>query len=126
MSFQEFGNLQASVICFGGSSGNPITIATIVPAPTITISSIKLAISIQFLTIFGNGFDNSSLNSTQVSLSFIGGIKNPNCDIYSITPNQIICTNLYLQETGLLTAIIFAFDGKSEISSIVANIIEHK
>src|SRR3989338_7620746 len=113
LGFTEIGVLFASVISFGGSSGNPTVIATIVPQPTITISSSKLAKNSQFLTIFGMGFDNSSLISTQISLSFAGGSTNPNCDIFSITSNQIVCLNLGFTEVGVLIASIISFGGSS-------------
>ena len=62
----------------------------------------------QFLTIEGTGFDNFSLpnsTTTQVFLSIPGSSTSnspPNCDIYFLDSNQIICSNLNLNEIGYL------------------------
>ena len=122
----EIGNLTATITSrFLNSvffTSIPTQIATLVPAPTINQNSSNLAINAEFLTIIGSGFDNSSLDATQVSLSFYNGISNPNCDIFSISSEEIICTNLNLKEKGNLLAIVNSFGGSSE-NTIISNIV---
>lgn len=53
----SLGNLTAIVSAYGGSSGVPVKVATVVPSPTVNLNTTRIPETTELLTITGTGFD---------------------------------------------------------------------
>lgn len=101
------------------SSGNPVQVATIVAAPTVTSGSGNLANSATTLTIAGSGFNasNASANTVAFSLGAVGTVA-------AATPTMLTVTlSTPPTSLGSLTAIVTSNSGTSGSAVQVATVV---
>ena len=110
------GSLTATVTSFGVAS-TTVQVATIVAAPTVTLSTTNnLAINATTLTIAGTGFNTTAGNNLVTFSSGTGTVT-------SATTTQLTVTFATAPSLGNLTAIVTSFGGAStsvQVATIVA------
>jgi len=116
-SASSLGNLTAVVTSFGGSSGNPVQVATVIAAPTVVPSTAVLATSATTLFVAGSGFD-PEMTTASVQLS------TGNATITSVTATQLTLLLTAAPSPGPLTAIASSYGGASGQPVQVANIVQ--
>lgn len=112
-----FGNLTAIVNSYGGNSGAPVQVATIVGAPTVAFSNSNIASNATTLTIQGTGFNVITPVNNTVTLSSGTGL------VTSATSTQLTVTFTTQPTVGALTAIVTSFGGSSGTAVQVATIV---
>jgi len=112
------GGLTAVVTSFGGISGSPVQVATIVAAPTITPNTSNLLINTPVIVITGTGFDPIAANNFVTFNNGVAGV------VTSATPTSLSITFSTVPTiTGSLTAVVVSFAGSSGNPVQVANIV---
>jgi hypothetical protein len=113
----SLGALTAVVTSFGLSSGSPVQVANVVPAPTVSLSSASRAVnSPTTLVIAGTGFDSTAAGN-QVVLSS-GAFT-----VASATSTSLTLTFTQAPNLGSLTAVVTSFGGSSGAAVQVATVI---
>ena len=111
----SLGSLTANVTVFGGSTG-AVQVATIVAAPTVTLSAANLAINATQILIAGTNFSTTAANNTVVLSSGIATVT-------AATTTQLTATLGGTLSLGSLTANVTVFGGSTgavQVASVVA------
>ena len=113
------GNLTAVVTSFGGSSGAPVQVATVVDPPAVTPSVANLARNAPALVINGTGFDPAAAgDSVTLNLGAAGTVT-------SATSTQLTVTfSTAPTSSGNLTAVVTSFGGSSGAPVQVATVVD--
>ena len=111
------GSLTANVTVFGGSTG-ATQVATIVPAPTVTLNTGNRAINAPTLVINGTNFDTAVANNVVAfNLGAVGTVTGATATSLTVTFSTPPST------TGSLTAIVTTDGGTSGVATQVATIV---
>jgi RNase P/RNase MRP subunit p29 len=108
------GRLKAVVTSFGGKSGMPVTVATIVRKATVTPSTQHIKRSDTTIQIVGTGFDTVAGNNT---VTFNRGAEGY---VTSATRNMLVVQLTTPPTAGRLKATVMAFGGSSGATVQVA------
>lgn len=121
------GVLTAVVIADGVSSGAPVQVATVVPAPTVTATSFRLAQSASLLTINGANFDPTAAGNT---ILFDVGSSSCGRDcpvgvVTAATTTQLhVALSIPQNARGPLTALVTSHGGSSGAMMLVAYLVD--
>jgi hypothetical protein len=120
----SLGDLRATIIAFGGTTGAPALIAVVQAPPTVSrTASVILNPGATVITIQGSGFNPSFTN---VTLN-LRGLYDFNCISRpaETTTTQIVCdidNGGSLNATGSLTAVVTAYGGSSGPAEVIASV----
>jgi len=115
---QSLGILTAIVTSYGGKSGAPVQVATVVAAPTVTQSEADLSQSATTVTIRGRGFDpTASGNTVAFNLGARGTV------IQSTAVSLTVRFTTKPTSLGSLTAVVTSYGGASGSPVQVANVL---
>jgi len=107
-----------AVVNNGISSGTPVQVASIVPLPTVTLTSTSLPFNATTVTITGTGFDGTTpLNNTVVFNDGATGTVTA-----STTTSLTVTFGTPPSAVGSLTAVVTVFGGSSGTPTQVATI----
>eukprot|EP01122_Echinamoeba_exundans_P010757 TRINITY_DN4092_c0_g1_i1.p1 TRINITY_DN4092_c0_g1~~TRINITY_DN4092_c0_g1_i1.p1 ORF type:complete len:1750 (-),score=239.11 TRINITY_DN4092_c0_g1_i1:2239-7488(-) len=124
LSQPAIGDLRATIVAFGGTTGAPKLIAVIQSPPTVSsTASVILNPGATVITIEGSNFDPSFTN---VSLN-LRGLYDFNCLARpaETTATKIVCdidNGGSLNATGSLTAVVTSYGGSSGTPVVVASV----
>ena len=115
----SLGALNATVMSFGFSSGPAVTVATVVPDPTVTQSLENVSINAPTLNITGTGFDPTPSSNTVVfsSLGAVGTVTSATATSLTVT------FSTRPSSFGVLSAVVTNGGGSSGAAVQVANIL---
>ena len=117
VAFPSLGDLTAVVTSFGGASGAPVQVATVVAAPTVVVNTSSRAQDAPTLVIAGTGFDASTPSANVVALSSGNGT------VTGATPTSLTVAFSSPPSLGDLTAVVTSFGGASGAAVQVATVV---
>lgn len=116
----SLGSLTAVVTSNGGDSGVPVQVATVIPPPTVTVSTANLLINAPTITIAGTNFNATTPGDNTVA--FNNGAVGT---VTAATATQLTVTfSTQPAAVGSLTASVTNSDGSSGAPVQVANILD--
>jgi uncharacterized delta-60 repeat protein len=111
------GSLNAVVTTDGQSRGTAVQVATVVPPPTVTLSTVNLASSATTLTITGTGFSTTPSNNTVVFTPSGSGT------VTASTATSLTVTGITGLTGGALNAVVTSNGASSGAAIQVATVI---